>query len=101
VFTLVGFLNILISLKNFDYFFLGQGSALILTIMFWATFWAMFFYKIIRSPCLRTCDNWVKTIRLLVSATKNVEVQKEHENFLRKQFQAADPRGAGRNLFLR
>jgi len=35
----------------------------------------------------------VKTLRSLVSATKNVEAQKEHENFLRKQFQAADSRG--------
>jgi len=42
---------------------------------------------------IRTCDIWVKTIRSLVSATKNVEAQKEHENFLRKQFQAADSRG--------
>ena len=44
---------------------------------------------------IRTCDIWVKTIRFLVTATKNVEVQKEHENFLRKQFQAADSRGGG------
>ena len=44
---------------------------------------------------VRTCDIWIKTIRSLVSATKNVEAQKEHENFLRKQFQAADSRGSG------
>ena len=37
---------------------------------------------------IKTCDIWIKNIRNLVSATKTVETQKEHENFLRKQFQA-------------
>jgi len=41
----------------------------------------------------------MKAIRVLISAMKSVEVQKEHENFLRKQFQLADSGGRGLLIF--
>ena len=33
---------------------------------------------------------WIQALSHIVQATKSVELQKEHENYLRSQFQAAD-----------
>ena len=33
---------------------------------------------------------WIQALSHIIQATKSVELQKEHENYLRSQFQAAD-----------
>ena len=42
------------------------------------------------SEDIQVAEMWIQALSHIVQATKSVELQKEHENYLRSQFQAAD-----------
>ena len=39
---------------------------------------------------VKIAQNWVAVLTCIIQATKSVEMQREHEYYLRSQFQAAD-----------
>jgi Ca2+-binding EF-hand superfamily protein len=43
-------------------------------------------------------EMWVEALNHIISATKSVEMQKEHECYLRSQFQTADKKNRGHLL---
>ena len=42
------------------------------------------------SEDIQVAQMWIQALSHIIQATKSVELQKEHESYLRSQFQAAD-----------